>query len=71
MIDIREIVILGLKALAIAMVALSVIFNTLNLNDDYLYIVFLAVGVAVLSISSIVEHNKILYWEKGESISWL
>jgi hypothetical protein len=60
--DTRRIVALTLKALAITMAALSFIFIVLGFTGDYLYIAFLAIGVTVLSVSSIVEHKKILYW---------
>jgi hypothetical protein len=56
--DTKRIMALALKALAIAMAALSVIFIALSLTDNYLYIIFLATGVAILSISSIIEYNK-------------
>lgn len=60
--DTRRIVALTLKALAITMAALSFIFIVLGFTGDYMYIAFLAIGVTVLSVSSIVEHKKILYW---------
>lgn len=58
MTDTKRIVALALKALALAMAVLSVVFIALSLTDNYLHVIFLAIGLAVLSIASIIDYNK-------------
>jgi hypothetical protein len=58
MTDTKKTAALALKAAALAMAVLSVVFIALDFTDNYLHVIFLAIGLAVLSIASIMDYNK-------------